>query len=78
MRIEFHGPPMCDFSQFRKDGTVEVPDGMTLKKFLKFVKLPTIWRKVFPLLLNYDEVTDINVVLKDGDIVSAFTPLGGG
>lgn len=77
MRIEFHGPPICDFSKFEKDGTIEVPDGITLKQFLKIVKLPTLWAKVLPLLVNYEK-PDMNQVLKDGDIVSSYTPLGSG
>ena len=77
MRIEFHGPSLCDFSKFDRDGTIEVPDGITLKQFLKIVKLPVWWRKMFPLLLNYEKMP-LDTVLKDGDIVSSFTPLGGG
>ena len=77
MKIEFHGPSACDFSKFAADGTIEVPDGITLKQFLKIVKLPPLWGKIFPLLLNYEK-KPLDTVLKDGDIVSSFTPLGGG
>ncbi len=77
MKIEFHGPPMCDFSKMDKFGNIEVPEGTTLGQFLKIVKLPIMWRKVFPLLVNYEKVS-MDTVLHDGDIVSAFTLSGGG
>lgn len=77
MKIEFHGPSLCDFSKMDKNGDIEVPEGTTLKKFVKLVKLPYVWRKVFPLLLNYEKVP-MDTVLHDGDIVSAFSPTGGG
>ncbi len=77
MKIEFHGPPMCDFSRMDKNGDIEVPEGTTLKQFLKLVKLPVIWRKVFPVLVNYQKVP-METALNDGDIVSAFSPSGGG
>ncbi|MBO7689478.1 MAG: MoaD/ThiS family protein [Clostridia bacterium] len=77
MRIEFHGPSICDFSQFEKDGTIEVQDGLTLKQFLKIVKLPMLWARTLPLLVNYEKVP-LDTVLKDGDIVSSYTPLGSG
>lgn len=77
MRIEFHGPSICDFSKFDKDGTIEVPDGLTLKQFLKIVKLPKLWAKTLPLLVNYEKA-DMKQVLHDGDIVSSYTPLGSG
>ncbi|NLL63490.1 MAG: MoaD/ThiS family protein [Ruminococcaceae bacterium] len=77
MKIEFHGPGMCDFSKMDKMGYIEVPEGTTLRQFLKIVKLPIIWTKVFPLFVNYEKVP-MNTVLKDGDIVSAFLPTVGG
>lgn len=77
MKIEFHGPSMCDFSLMDERGYIEVKDGMKLKEFVKLVKLPYVWRKVFPLLVNYEKVP-MDTVLKDGDIVSAFSPTGGG
>lgn len=77
MKIEFHGPSMCDFSKMDKNGDIEVPEGTTLKQFMKIVKLPMIWTKVFPFLVNYEKVP-YDTVLKDGDIVSAFSPSGGG
>lgn len=77
MKIEFHGPAICDFSRMDKNGDIEVPEGTIVKQFLKIVKLPVVWRKVFPLLVNYEKVP-MNTVLHDGDIVSAFSPSGGG
>ncbi|MCQ2461159.1 MAG: MoaD/ThiS family protein [Clostridia bacterium] len=77
MKIEFHGPSMCDFSKMDKNGDIEVPEGTTLRQFMKIVKLPLIWTKVFPFLVNYEKVP-YDTVLKDGDIVSAFSPSGGG
>lgn len=77
MKIEFHGPSMCDFSKMDKNGEIEVPEGTTLRQFMKIVKLPLIWTKVFPFLVNYEKVP-YDTVLKDGDIVSAFSPSGGG
>lgn len=77
MKIEFHGPSMCDFSKMDKNGGIEVPEGTTLRQFMKIVKLPLIWTKVFPFLVNYEKVP-YDTVLKDGDIVSAFSPSGGG
>lgn len=77
MKIEFHGPSMCDFSKMDKNGDIEVPEGTTLRQFMKIVKLPLIWTKVFPFLVNYEKVP-YDTVLKDGDIVSAFSPTGGG
>lgn len=77
MKIEFHGPSMCDFSKMDKNGAIEVPEGTTLRQFMKIVKLPVIWTKVFPFLVNYEKVP-YDTVLKDGDIVSAFSPSGGG
>lgn len=78
MKIEFHGPSICDFSKMDKMGYIEVPEGTTLKQFIKMVKLPAVWHKVFHLLLvNYERVP-LDTVLHDGDIVSAFSPSGGG
>ena len=77
MKIEFHGPSMCDFSKMDKNGDIEVPEGTTVKQFIKIVKLPFVWTKVFPFLVNYEKVP-YDTVLKDGDIVSAFSPSGGG
>lgn len=77
MKIEFHGPSMCDFSKMDKNGDIEVPEGTTVRQFMKIVKLPLMWTKVFPFLVNYEKVS-YDTVLKDGDIVSAFSPTGGG
>lgn len=77
MKIEFHGPSVCDFSKMDKYGYIEVEEGTTLKQFLKIVKLPVIWRKIFPLLLNYEEAP-MDTVLKDGDIVTSFSVISGG
>ncbi|MCQ2488172.1 MAG: MoaD/ThiS family protein [Clostridia bacterium] len=77
MKIEFHGPSMCDFSKMDKNGDIEVPEGTTVRQFMKIVKLPLMWTKVFPFLVNYEKVP-YDTVLKDGDIVSAFSPTGGG
>lgn len=77
MKIEFHGPPMCDYSLMDDRGEFNVPEGTTLKKFLRIVKLPFVWQKIFPLLVNYEKVP-MNTVLKDGDIVTSFSPIAGG
>ena len=77
MKVEFHGPGVCDFSKMNPDGTIDVPEGTTVKQFIKIVKLPIIWTKVFPFLVNYEKVP-LNTVLKEGDVVSAFSPSGGG
>ena len=36
-----------------------------------------LWAKTLPLLVNYEKA-DMKQVLKDGDIVSSYTPLGSG
>lgn len=68
---------MCDFSKMDEKGLIEVPDGTTVRQFIRIVKLPVVWTKVFPFLVNYEKVP-LGTVLKDGDIVSAFSPSGGG
>ena len=67
MRIEFHGPSICDFSKFEKDGTIEVPDGITLKQFLKIVKLPKLLAKTktteYVNLFRYLMVTSCRMLI---------------
>lgn len=77
MKIEFHGPSICDFSKMDEKGYIEVPEGTTVKQFMKIVKLPKVWTKVFPFLVNYEKVP-YSTVLQDEDVVSAFSPSGGG
>ena len=77
LKVEFHGPAICDFSKMNADGTIDVPDGTTVRQFIKIVKLPMAWAKVFPFLVNYEKVP-MNTVLKEGDVISAFSPSGGG
>lgn len=77
MKIEFHGPSMCDFSKMDEKGEIEVPEGTTVRQFIRMVKLPVVWTKVFPFLVNYEKVP-LHTVLHDGDVVSAFSPSGGG
>ena len=77
MKVELYAPPMCDFSRVDDKGYLEIPDGTTFGQALKIIKLPFIWRKIFPCLLNYEKAP-LNTVLKEGDIISIFTPIAGG
>lgn len=77
MKIELYAPPMCDFSRVDEQGFLNVPQGTTFGQALKIIKLPFIWRKIFPCLLNYEKAP-LKTVLKEGDIISIFTPIAGG
>ncbi|MDR0315094.1 MAG: MoaD/ThiS family protein [Oscillospiraceae bacterium] len=77
MKIELYAPGVCDLSKVDEKGFLHVPDGITLKEALKIIKLPLIWKKIFPCLLNYEKVP-MDTVLKEGDTISIFTPITGG
>ncbi len=77
MKIELYAPPMCDFSKVDSEGYLNLPEGITFGQALKIIKLPFIWRKIFPCLLNYEKAP-LSTVLKNGDIISIFTPISGG
>ena len=38
MKIEFHGPAICDFSKMDKNGDIEVPEGTTVKTGASFTE----------------------------------------
>ncbi len=77
MKIELYAPPICDLSRVDDKGYIDVPEGTTYGELLKLIKLPFVWRKIFPCLLNYEK-SPLNTVLKEGDIISIFTPIAGG
>ncbi|MEG0980109.1 MAG: MoaD/ThiS family protein [Oscillospiraceae bacterium] len=77
MKIELYAPSMCDLSRLDDKGYLDLPEGTTYGEALKIIKLPFVWRKIFPCLLNYEKAS-LKTVLKDGDTISIFTPITGG
>jgi len=77
MKIELYAPAMCDFSRVDENGYLDIPEGTTFGESLKIIKLPFVWRKIFPCLLNYEKAP-LSTILKDGDTISIFTPIAGG
>lgn len=77
MKIELYAPGVCDLSKVDEDGYIDVPEGTTYGQLLKMIKLPFIWRKVFPCFLNYEK-KPLDTVLHNEDVVSIFTPMAGG
>lgn len=77
MLIELHAPPMCDLSKVDERGNIDLAEGTTLGEALHIIKLPFVWRKVLPCWLNYEKVP-MSTVLKEGDVISIFTPIVGG
>lgn len=77
IRIEVFAPAICNFDRISREGYMEIQDGTTLREVLKVIKLPLIWRKLSFITVNSEKV-DKDYVMRDGDVLSIFTPVAGG
>lgn len=77
MRIKVYPGPFCNTEVLDEDGFLDLEEGATLYDVIKKIKYPLLLRGLKLCTVNYEK-TKMNTKLKDGDIVSFFTPLAGG
>jgi molybdopterin converting factor small subunit len=60
-----------------KEENIIIPENSKIKLLLERYQIPKeVWRAI--ILVNGRPHKDKNTILKDGDIVSIFPPIGGG
>lgn len=75
--IKVYAPAIIDHSLLDKNGYLELEDGVSLTKVFDILKVPVMLRPVLLYTVNYDRVK-MSTRLKDGDIISIFSPISGG
>ena len=77
MKIRVYAAAFCSLEAVDGDGYMVLPDDATLKDVYKRLRVPWLLRRVVFATVNYRKV-GAETKLKDGDVVSLLTALGGG
>jgi molybdopterin converting factor small subunit len=72
-----YAPPFASYEHVDPHGYLEIEDGATLKDLFRKLKMPFAFGAVLFCKVNYDKAT-LDMKLKDGDVVSFYSPLAGG
>jgi molybdopterin converting factor small subunit len=75
VRVRVYAPAYADHGALDEKGFLELPEGAKLRDVYRALKLRPLAR-IF-CLLNYERAKS-GVPLKDGDVVSFFSVVGGG
>ena len=75
--ITVYMPPFFQSEKVNSMSEMTVKYGSTLRSVLRELKIPLIVSKAFLCMVNHKRVP-FSYRLKDGDIVSFLTPVGGG
>ena len=77
MKIRVFAASFCSFENIDEDGFMVLPDGAVLDDVYQKLKVPWLFRKIVFATVNYRRV-GLKTRLKDGDVVSFFSAMGGG
>jgi molybdopterin converting factor small subunit len=77
MKIRVYAASFCSFDDIDEDGYMVLPDGAVLDDVYQKLKVPWLFRKIVFATVNYRRV-GLKTRLKDGDVVSFFSAMGGG
>ncbi|MDF2676508.1 MAG: ThiS family [Bacillota bacterium] len=77
MKVKVYPGPLCNTEELNSDGFLELNDKSTVNDVLKKLKYPIPLRIMGLYMVNY-KPAKLSAKLKDGDIISVFTPLSGG
>jgi molybdopterin converting factor small subunit len=77
MKIRVFAASFCSFESIDEDGYMVLPDGAVLDDVYKRLQVPWLCRRIVFATVNYKKV-GLKTRLKDGDVVSFLSALGGG
>ena len=77
MKIRVYAASFCSFEDIDKDGYMVLPEGALLEDLYKKLQVPWLMRRIVFATVNYEKV-GLKTKLKDGDVVSFLSALGGG
>lgn len=77
MKIRVYAPPFADFRHVDQNGDLELEEGSALKDVFTMLKIPFAFGVVLFCKVNYGKAS-LDMKLKEGDVVSFFSPLAGG
>ena len=77
MKIRVYAASFCNFEDIDKDGYMVLPDDAVLGDLFKKLQVPWLFRRIVIATVNYKKVS-LNTKLRNGDVVSFFSALGGG
>lgn len=77
MKIRVYASAFCSFKHIDEDGCMELPEGAVLKDVVRKLRIPAIVSKLMAVSVNYQKV-GMRTKLKDGDVVSFISNIGGG
>lgn len=77
MKVKVYPGPFCKTERLDENGFVYLDEGSTLEDLYKIIRFPLPLRGLGLCTVNYEKVKR-DIKLKDGDIVSFFTPIAGG
>jgi molybdopterin converting factor small subunit len=77
MKIRVYAASFCSFEDIDEDGVMVLPESAVLNDVYKRLEVPWLFRRIVFATVNYRRV-GLETKLKDGDVVSFFSALGGG
>ena len=77
MRIRVYAASFCSFENIDRDGYMVLPDGAVLDDVYKRLQVPWLYRRIVFATVNYKKVS-LKTRLREGDVVSFLSALGGG
>ena len=77
MKIRVYAASFCSFEDIDENGYMVLPEAAILDDVYQKLKVPWLFRKIVFATVNYKRV-GLKTRLKDGDVVSFFSALGGG
>ena len=77
MRIKVYLPSFVNYEQVDEKGFVTLEEGSTLRDLFRRLSIRFAFGAVVFCRVNYERAK-LNTVLKEGDVVSFFSPLSGG
>lgn len=77
MKIRVYAASFCSFEDIDRDGYMVMPEGALLEDLYRRLQVPWLFKRVVIATVNYKKV-GLKTKLKDGDVVSFFSALGGG
>lgn len=77
MRIRVFPPMFIEAKGLDEEGYIEVPDGISLKKLMKIIKVPVTLAPLLMCSVNYRKVK-VKEELREGDVVTFINIVSGG
>ena len=77
MKVRVYAAAYCNHEAIDEEGYMVLPDGAVLNDVYKRLQVPWLLRRVVFATVNYRKV-GVETKLKDGDVVSFLSALGGG